>query len=124
MHANQNIEIEIEIGLGLVIHEIYVFKKHTVLLNFIHAILFIDVSMELVQHPKTLCTPHLGASTTEAQLRVAREIAEQFVDAINGKPMVGLVSILYNISQILKYFKIFKIHLKFIFNKKSSEFLL
>ncbi|XP_066929361.1 D-3-phosphoglycerate dehydrogenase-like [Clytia hemisphaerica] len=51
-----------------------------------------SVSMELVKHPKTLCTPHLGASTTEAQLRVAKEIAEQFVDAVNGKPMVGLVN--------------------------------
>lgn len=51
-----------------------------------------DVSMELVKHAKTLCTPHLGASTTEAQLRVAREIAEQIVDAVNGKPMFGLVN--------------------------------
>ena len=55
--------------------------------------------MELVKHPKTLCTPHLGASTTEAQLRVAREIAEQFVDAVNGKPMVGLVSTFLHIKK-------------------------
>lgn len=50
------------------------------------------VSMELAKHPKVVCTPHLGASTSEAQLRVAGEIAEQIVDAVNGKPMVGLVN--------------------------------
>lgn len=41
-----------------------------------------------------LCTPHLGASTVEAQKRVAMEIAEQIVDAKKGKPIVGLVRIL------------------------------
>jgi len=52
----------------------------------------IDVALELVQHSKVIATPHLGASTTEAQLRVAAEISEQIVDAINAKPMVGLVN--------------------------------
>lgn len=51
-----------------------------------------DVSLELVKHPKVIATPHLGASTTEAQLRVAAEISEQIVDAVQGKPMVGLVN--------------------------------
>jgi len=32
----------------------------------------------LLQHPKVICTPHLGASTGEAQEKVAVEIAEQF----------------------------------------------
>jgi len=35
--------------------------------------------LKLVAHPKVLATPHLGASTSEAQQRVALEIAEQFV---------------------------------------------
>jgi D-3-phosphoglycerate dehydrogenase len=34
---------------------------------------------ELVKHPGVVATPHLGASTEEAQLRVAVEIAEQVV---------------------------------------------
>ncbi len=34
---------------------------------------------ELVSHPKVVCTPHLGASTEEAQEKVAVEIAEQVV---------------------------------------------
>ena len=52
-----------------------------------------DTSAKLVQHPKVLCTPHLGASTVEAQKRVAVEIAEQIADAVKGKPMVGLVRV-------------------------------
>ncbi|HUH03626.1 MAG TPA: phosphoglycerate dehydrogenase [Kofleriaceae bacterium] len=33
----------------------------------------------LIGHPKVICTPHLGASTDEAQQKVAVEVAEQFV---------------------------------------------
>ena len=51
------------------------------------------MSLELVKHPKVLATPHLGASTIEAQLRVAKEISEQIVDAVNGKSIFGLVSL-------------------------------
>lgn len=47
----------------------------------------------LIQHPKVIVTPHLGASTVEAQERVACEIAEQFVDGVNGKSLFGAVSI-------------------------------
>ena len=38
-----------------------------------------------------VCTPHLGASTAEAQLKVAREIAQQFVDAVQGEGLTGVV---------------------------------
>ena len=34
----------------------------------------------LVRHPKVVCTPHLGASTEEAQQNVAQEIARQVED--------------------------------------------
>jgi D-3-phosphoglycerate dehydrogenase len=34
---------------------------------------------DIVKHPKVVVTPHLGASTEEAQLRVAVEIAQQVV---------------------------------------------
>ena len=39
-------------------------------------------------------TPHLGANTTEAQKRVAVEIAEQFVDLVRGKSLFGAVSLI------------------------------
>jgi D-3-phosphoglycerate dehydrogenase len=34
---------------------------------------------DIVKHPKVVVTPHLGASTEEAQLRVAAEIAQQVI---------------------------------------------
>ena len=36
--------------------------------------------LPLVKHPAVLCTPHLGASTEEAQERVAIDIAQQMID--------------------------------------------
>ncbi|XP_050454766.1 D-3-phosphoglycerate dehydrogenase [Cataglyphis hispanica] len=37
------------------------------------------ITLELIKHPKVVPTPHLGASTAEAQQRVAVEIAQQFL---------------------------------------------
>ena len=34
----------------------------------------------LFGHPNVICTPHLGASTTEAQENVALQVAEQMSD--------------------------------------------
>jgi len=48
---------------------------------------------DLLAHPKMICTPHLGASTAEAQVRVAEEIAQQFVDFFNGTKIVGAVNL-------------------------------
>ncbi|XP_053213259.1 D-3-phosphoglycerate dehydrogenase-like [Panonychus citri] len=39
---------------------------------------------ELLQHPKVICTPHLGASTKEAQIKVAEEISLQFLTLMDG----------------------------------------
>ncbi|MBN1257680.1 MAG: phosphoglycerate dehydrogenase [Planctomycetes bacterium] len=38
----------------------------------------------LVDHEKVLCTPHLGASTAEAQVSVAIDAANQIVDALKN----------------------------------------
>jgi D-3-phosphoglycerate dehydrogenase / 2-oxoglutarate reductase len=38
-----------------------------------------DAGSKLVAHERVICTPHLGASTDEAQEKVAVEVAEQFV---------------------------------------------
>jgi len=42
--------------------------------------------------PNVLTTPHLGASTEEAQVNVAIDIAEQIVDVLNGKPARAAVN--------------------------------
>jgi D-3-phosphoglycerate dehydrogenase len=47
---------------------------------------------DLLAHPKMVCTPHLGASTSEAQLRVAEEIGEQFVQFFKGTALLGAVN--------------------------------
>ncbi|HYK96396.1 MAG TPA: phosphoglycerate dehydrogenase [Candidatus Dormibacteraeota bacterium] len=40
----------------------------------------------LMEAPNTVLTPHLGASTAEAQVAVAEEIAEQVIDVLDGRP--------------------------------------
>jgi D-3-phosphoglycerate dehydrogenase len=40
----------------------------------------------LLEAPRTVLTPHLGASTMEAQVAVAEEIAEQVLDVLDGRP--------------------------------------
>lgn len=40
----------------------------------------------LVRHPRVVCTPHLAASTQEAQVNVAVELAEQVVAVLEGRP--------------------------------------
>jgi D-3-phosphoglycerate dehydrogenase / 2-oxoglutarate reductase len=40
----------------------------------------------LLDAPSTVLTPHLGASTAEAQVAVAEEIAEQVLDVLDGRP--------------------------------------
>ena len=39
----------------------------------------------LFRHPNVVVTPHLGASTEEAQSNVAREVAEQMIDVFEGR---------------------------------------
>ncbi len=40
----------------------------------------------LLGDPRIIVTPHLGASTAEAQERVALDVAEQIVDVLSGRP--------------------------------------
>jgi D-3-phosphoglycerate dehydrogenase len=40
----------------------------------------------LLGHPKLVLTPHLGASTQEAQVAVAYDVARQVVDILAGRP--------------------------------------
>ncbi len=47
---------------------------------------------QFIQHPKIVTTPHLGASTEEAQEKVAVQIAEQIIDLFNNKGVRGAVN--------------------------------
>ncbi len=49
----------------------------------------------LVGHPKVIHTPHLGASTTEAQRGVAIEIAEQVLDALRDARITNSVNLAF-----------------------------
>ncbi len=44
---------------------------------------------KLLEHPQIICTPHLGASTEEAQEKVAEQIAYQMSDALEQKSFKG-----------------------------------
>lgn len=46
----------------------------------------------LLRHDRVIVTPHLGASTEDAQERVAQQIATQMVDFFSGRSIVGAVN--------------------------------
>ncbi|MEE9277507.1 MAG: phosphoglycerate dehydrogenase [Dehalococcoidia bacterium] len=46
----------------------------------------------LVRHPSVVCTPHLGASTQEAQERVALDIAREILQVLDGQPATTAVN--------------------------------
>eukprot|EP01038_Epipyxis_sp_PR26KG_P007546 gene7546-10283_t len=51
-----------------------------------------DESLELRTHPNVIVTPHLGASTFDAQERVAKAIAENMSDIYDGGAFIGVVN--------------------------------
>ena len=48
--------------------------------------------LPLLRHPRLMATPHLGASTQEAQREVAIEAAEQVIAVLNGQPARNTVN--------------------------------
>ena len=46
----------------------------------------------LFNHPNVVCTPHLGASTGEAQVNVAIQVAEQMSDFLNSGAVANAVN--------------------------------
>lgn len=42
---------------------------------------------DLVNHPKVVGTPHIGAQTVEAQCRAANDISEEVINALAEKPL-------------------------------------
>lgn len=42
---------------------------------------------ELVNHPRVVCTPHVGGQTVEAQARAAFDISNEVLACLDGKPL-------------------------------------
>jgi len=47
---------------------------------------------KLLGHPKVLATPHLGASTSEAQILAGRQVVDETLRALRGEPLHALVN--------------------------------
>jgi D-3-phosphoglycerate dehydrogenase len=56
----------------------------------------------LIGRPNVVCTPHLGASTTEAQEGVSTEVAEAVIDALQGKLSATAVNAPLVSAEVLK----------------------
>jgi D-3-phosphoglycerate dehydrogenase len=50
-------------------------------------------SFDLIQHPKVVATPHIGAQTREAQERIGSQIAEMVLGALAGSLEVAAVNL-------------------------------
>ncbi len=48
----------------------------------------------LLEHPRVVATPHIAASTGEAQTKVARQVTEQVVQSLKGLPVTAAVNAL------------------------------
>lgn len=46
----------------------------------------------LIRHPNVIATPHIAASTEEAQEKVARQVTEQVIRALKGEPVLTPVN--------------------------------
>jgi D-3-phosphoglycerate dehydrogenase len=47
---------------------------------------------QLLAHERVIATPHLGASTVEAQVRVATEVARNIIAALRGETLYGITT--------------------------------
>ena len=51
------------------------------------------VLRQLLAHERVIATPHLGASTVEAQVRVATEVARNIISALRGDTLYGVTTL-------------------------------
>ena len=50
------------------------------------------MNRELLAHPNVIPTPHLGASTTEAQQRAGTDTVDEVLRALRGEPLTAVVA--------------------------------
>jgi len=58
---------------------------------------------QLISHPNVVTTPHLGASTEEAQLNVAIDVAEEVYHYLRGEPFRNAVNLPSVTSEVLNH---------------------
>ncbi len=46
----------------------------------------------LLNHPRVVATPHIGASTHEAQARAGAQVVDEVLRALSGEPLLSLVN--------------------------------
>jgi D-3-phosphoglycerate dehydrogenase len=51
------------------------------------------VLKQVLSHERVIATPHLGASTVEAQVRVATEVARNIIAALRGDTLYGVATL-------------------------------
>jgi len=64
-----------------------------------------NVESPLIQLPQVVTTPHLGASTQEAQVIVAQEVAEEVLRVLKGEPVKTAVNIPFIKPELLQTVK-------------------
>ncbi len=62
----------------------------------------LDKNSPLIDLPNIILTPHLGASTVEAQIGVSVDVAHGIIDALNGKPVSTAVNMPHIPAHVLK----------------------
>ncbi len=62
-------------------------------------------SAPLIQHERLVCTPHLGASTMEAQTKVAVDVARQMIDYLKFGTIMNAVNVPSITGDLLKQLK-------------------
>lgn len=65
----------------------------------------VDPANPLLAMDKVIFTPHLGASTKEAQIGVAIDVAEGILTALRGEPVTTAVNLAPVSPQVLKFIK-------------------
>ncbi|MGD0250143.1 MAG: hydroxyacid dehydrogenase [Thermoplasmata archaeon] len=50
------------------------------------------MNRELIEHPRVIATPHIGASTEEAQRRAGTDTVDEVLRALKGEPLTALVA--------------------------------
>jgi D-3-phosphoglycerate dehydrogenase len=72
-----------------------------------------------------IVTPHLGASTTEAQILAARDVAEQIVDVFRGQPARSAINVPYipaeTLAALAPYLKLASVLCKLVYRLGEGQ---